>query len=427
MFFTLTGWCQKRISEYPNTVNPNEDWMLILASTNTVPATNWNFKLTNLGLWLSNRISGEMIFTNITIINEFTSITTNFNITNFYFNNTYITNINQGSINPTIGYVPYNVDGVNFADTPFFRNATNTITLTNQYGFISKLVVAGTGSVANVSLVTSSSGSAISSGGTLALASAANSSLTLNEGVNQLFWIDKHLYGASNTFFLGGWNVPYSGVYAVTNFIMASDGTTNAYTDNGSSFLRNGVPVGTVINSTDGRIPVRANSTTLTNSPFVVLDTNSVGINGSTNVLTRGGANLTHLLYTNGSSQVYVLVQAGDSTDQAAFGVSSGNAQVRSGTSGNRSVQLLPDGGIGNYVTVATNTVTPSASNSVDLATAALPFRTAFVQTAQIHGQTNQVIFGATNTAPVSAVSPSKWISVQVEGDAGIYRLPLYE
>jgi hypothetical protein len=42
-------------------------------------------------------------------------------------------------------------------------------------------------------------------------------------------------------------------------------------------------------------------------------------------------------------------------------------------------------------------------------------------------GTTNQVIFGSTNTAPVSVVAPTKWISVQVTGDAGVYRLPLYE
>lgn len=44
-----------------------------------------------------------------------------------------------------------------------------------------------------------------------------------------------------------------------------------------------------------------------------------------------------------------------------------------------------------------------------------------------IVGTTNQVIFGATNTPPSSDVAPTKWISVQVTGDPGVYRLPLYE
>jgi len=44
-----------------------------------------------------------------------------------------------------------------------------------------------------------------------------------------------------------------------------------------------------------------------------------------------------------------------------------------------------------------------------------------------ITGTTNQVTFGATNTAPSSAVAPTKWISITVTGDAGVYRLPLYE
>jgi hypothetical protein len=44
-----------------------------------------------------------------------------------------------------------------------------------------------------------------------------------------------------------------------------------------------------------------------------------------------------------------------------------------------------------------------------------------------VSGTTNQVLFGATNLAPSSAVAPTKWISVQVIGDATLYRLPLYQ
>jgi hypothetical protein len=42
-------------------------------------------------------------------------------------------------------------------------------------------------------------------------------------------------------------------------------------------------------------------------------------------------------------------------------------------------------------------------------------------------GTTNQVTFGATNIPPASAVAPTKWISVQVAGEAVSYRLPLYQ
>lgn len=42
-------------------------------------------------------------------------------------------------------------------------------------------------------------------------------------------------------------------------------------------------------------------------------------------------------------------------------------------------------------------------------------------------GTTNQITFGATNTAPVSSAAPTKWISVQVAGESAVYRLPLYE
>lgn len=42
-------------------------------------------------------------------------------------------------------------------------------------------------------------------------------------------------------------------------------------------------------------------------------------------------------------------------------------------------------------------------------------------------GTTNHIVFGSTNIAPSSAVAPTKWVSVQVAGDAGVYRIPLYE
>jgi len=42
-------------------------------------------------------------------------------------------------------------------------------------------------------------------------------------------------------------------------------------------------------------------------------------------------------------------------------------------------------------------------------------------------GQTNQMVFGATNDPPVSSSAPTKWISVQVQGESAVYRLPLYE
>ncbi|SRR6266576_289116 len=44
-----------------------------------------------------------------------------------------------------------------------------------------------------------------------------------------------------------------------------------------------------------------------------------------------------------------------------------------------------------------------------------------------LSGTTNQVTFGATNTAPVSAGAAAKWISVQVSGFTNAYRIPLYE
>jgi len=42
-------------------------------------------------------------------------------------------------------------------------------------------------------------------------------------------------------------------------------------------------------------------------------------------------------------------------------------------------------------------------------------------------GTTNQVTFGATNTAPSVTTNAAKWISVQVSGFTNAYRIPLYE
>lgn len=42
-------------------------------------------------------------------------------------------------------------------------------------------------------------------------------------------------------------------------------------------------------------------------------------------------------------------------------------------------------------------------------------------------GTTNQVVFGGTNSAPASPASPARWISVQVQGEASAYRIPLFE
>jgi hypothetical protein len=45
----------------------------------------------------------------------------------------------------------------------------------------------------------------------------------------------------------------------------------------------------------------------------------------------------------------------------------------------------------------------------------------------RITATSNQIMFGATNTAPASTVAPTKWISVQVKGEATAYRIPLYQ
>ena len=39
---------------------------------------------------------------------------------------------------------------------------------------------------------------------------------------------------------------------------------------------------------------------------------------------------------------------------------------------------------------------------------------------------TNQIVFGATNSAPADSTNIAAWVSVQVSGNTNRYRLPLY-
>jgi hypothetical protein len=80
---------------------------------------------------------------------------------------------------------------------------------------------------------------------------------------------------------------------------------------------------------------------------------------------------------------------------------------------GERSMTIKPDGKVG------IGTETPTTSLDVTGGVRAA--------TMTIVGTTNQLIFGATNIAPASAVAPVAWVSVQVTGNAGVWRVPLYQ
>lgn len=78
-------------------------------------------------------------------------------------------------------------------------------------------------------------------------------------------------------------------------------------------------------------------------------------------------------------------------------------------------------GGFGtNKFTVSASGVTTNYSNFYALGPVTAPTYT-------VVGTTNQIIFGATNIAPASAIVPTHWISVQVSGNSAVFRLPLYQ
>lgn len=75
-----------------------------------------------------------------------------------------------------------------------------------------------------------------------------------------------------------------------------------------------------------------------------------------------------------------------------------------------------------NQVVLGNNSVTVTSLKGSVLMVSAI-----ITNSVTVLGTTNQVVFGATNIAPASAAAPTKWVSVQVSGDAGVYRLPLYQ
>lgn len=105
------------------------------------------------------------------------------------------------------------------------------------------------------------------------------------------------------------------------------------------------------------------------------------------------------------------------------FGITIGSGSF-SGSDGY--ISFLVGGGPTEYGRINVSdagTMTISASLKLNILSPSLTLS----NNVTILGTTNQVVFGATNIAPVSAVAPTKWVSVQVTGDAGVYRLPLYQ
>jgi len=147
------------------------------------------------------------------------------------------------------------------------------------------------------------------------------------------------------------------------------------------------------------------------NSSFS-LTTNNVGTDESltvalnvalSNLATGIGSGLTNLLH---SAVTNAVVNTYQPTNANLTSVSSGGGNAANWQASGTTNSLLA-GILRNHGIVATNTI----------------------QGAQylVSGTTNQVIFGSTNTAPVSSAAPTKWISVQVTGESVVYRLPLYE
>jgi len=152
-------------------------------------------------------------------------------------------------INPTISYVPYNLDGTNFGDSPLVRRASNVLSfegiefnLTNSFGSGVLLQLKDTNTIGFLTLGLNAFGNGSLVGNKALTMSAPNSSLTLQTFDKNWLFTDKTLtFSESNTFVIGSLGTPLKEIYVGTNSLYLG---TNTYTDNGANLLRNGVAIG---------------------------------------------------------------------------------------------------------------------------------------------------------------------------------------
>lgn len=208
-------------------------------------------------------------------------------------------------------------------------------------------------------------------------------------------------------------------IFPITSYTGAG---TRVLTDDGTYKTVSGAG-GLVINPTDNYIPFRTNSTTFLNSPFYVVSTNAAIDSqlifgpGTTNVLYRSG---TDLIYTNGSATPNLTVVKGDGTKVSLRMTTGSHGMIVAGA-GSDLYLSSNNNGSGDYVANSGGFL-PTSSGARSLGSSSMGFKDLYIA-----GTTNQIHFGATNTAPVSSAAPTKWISVQVSGESTVYRMPLYE
>ncbi len=159
-------------------------------------------------------------------------------------------------INPTRDYIPYKVDNTHFGDSPLIRLDATTVGVGNISNKLSSL---GNDLTYSNSAAANGSYIRISGGGTAATLAAKYGVLGgdahIQAGLAKVIWLEPNaatgaaivitpgaiLPSISNSVDLGSASNPFKTLYLQTNTLRLG---TNIYTDNGTAFLRNGVPVG---------------------------------------------------------------------------------------------------------------------------------------------------------------------------------------
>jgi len=143
---------------------------------------------------------------------------------------------------------------------------------------------------------------------------------------------------------------------------------------------------------------------------------------------TSGSTNFTADLFGDDASANLVLHSDLSGRGELHLQASADESRIDLIKSGTTRVIINPTAADGSPIASFDSSVLHTTGPQFSLSNSNAPiFTVDFSGAITLAGTTNQITFGGTNTPPVSAVAPTKWISVKVAGEGAVYRVPLYE